>query len=179
VSRRRGQSLSDWTRSVREGAPSRHLTAAEIALIPPELALASDARSVRLTDRAHNPFALGKVLVRGSSIYWHNAPADFTQSSDGRRALLMHELTHVWQYRTGRLSAASYLIWPPNWRYRYAVRERANLDHYAIEAQADIVEDWYRLRAGLPLANALGTKPEAKWLERIVTQTLRPQSLQG
>jgi|GEM_PF-1413917 len=179
MSRRGGQSLGDWGRAVVSGAASRGLSAEEIATIPPELALACDAGSVRIIDRAHNLFALKKVLVRGSAIYWYRAPRDFTKSSGRMRALLMHELAHVWQYRTGRLSAASYLLWPPNWRYRYAVREGVRLDDYAIEAQADIVEDWYRQRAGLSLANVIGEAPTSEWLEWIVTQTLQPQSLRG
>ena len=81
----------------------------------------------------------------------------------------MHELAHVWQYRTKRLSALSYLLDPENWVYRYTVREGVRLDDYPVEAQADMVEDWFRMRIGLAPARYCGTAPTLDWLEAVVT----------
>ena len=126
---------------------ARPLIPDEIALFPHDFTRQFDIASVRLIDRAHNPFALGKILVRGSRIYWPSAPADFTREPLARQALLMHELCHVWQYATRRLSAWRYLTRPRNWIYGYDIRLR-NFDAHAIERQADLLQDWYIINKG-------------------------------
>ena len=159
--------------SVVMGAGARALTVREIALVPEPLRAALDLTRVRLIDRAHNPFALGKILVRGNDVYWPQTPRDFTCASVSMQSLLIHELAHVWQYATGRLSATGYLLRPENWRYRYEVREGARFDDYAIEAQADLVQDWFLVRRGHPPAHCRGAVPTRDWLENVVDFSLR------
>ena len=173
------QTLWEWVESILRGAPERGLTEGERALVPPELAEAINLGAVRIRDRAHNPFALGKLLVRGDVIHWHGAPADVSQAQPAMQALLMHELAHVWQYRTGRLSAWRYLTEPANWRYHYLPNTDLRLDDYAVEEQADIIEDWFRQRQGYPLANWRERPPPAGWLETVVVASLRLRSLRG
>ena len=154
--------------SLLPGAYSRGLTEAELSLVPSEMQKAINLSLVRLINRAHNPFALNKILVRGHDIYWPQMPANFAATKITVQSLLIHELAHVWQYATGRLTAFRYVTQPRNWRYRYEVRPDARLDDYAIEAQADLVQDWFRIRRGLPPSRYRGEPPTRGWIEDIV-----------
>ncbi len=128
----------------------RGLTAQEIALFSQSFTKEFEIERVRLINRYHNPFAKRKILVRGYDIYWENYPEDFTIQSLTVRALLMHELCHVWQYATGRLSLWRYITQPKNWFYGYEFNEAQNFDDYPIEKQADLLQDWYIMNHGLP-----------------------------
>lgn len=131
---------------------SRALLRGEISLIPPSFQAALPLKDIRLISRAHNPFALGKILVRDSKIYWPEAPADFTRESLTLQAILIHELCHVWQYRTDHLTALRYLTRPANWAYKYAYNSTKKFEDYPIEKQADLMQDWYRVNRGGTLA---------------------------
>lgn len=175
--------VSDYLRKLKTGTgEARPLRPSEIALVPPDFAAVVDLRAVRLIDRVHNPFAAGKVLVRGPDIYWPGTPADLSRCGLRTRALFVHELAHVWQYATGRLSAWRYLTTPSDWRYGYEVRQGAGFDDYGVEAQADMVGDWYRMREGAaPVCfrmGALGEPPTLDWLEATIPFA-RPRSLRG
>lgn len=62
--------------------------------------------------RGHLP-----VLTLGDAIYWPEAPADASiRAAD--MALLQHELQHVLDYATGRLTWVGYAVDPRNWTYR-------------------------------------------------------------
>jgi len=104
----------------------RRLTDAERGLLSPGLVAALDAAGAapvivpraawlaRLTWlwRGHVP-----ILTRGHKIYWPGAPQDFS-SRPAAMAVLQHELQHVLDFSTGRLSALGYLLNPRNWTYR-------------------------------------------------------------
>jgi hypothetical protein len=130
-------------------AASRYLTPTEIALFPDDFTRQFECARVRLINRPHNPLARGKILVRGYDIYWANYPEDFTRCALPLQALLVHELCHVWQYATGRLSAFRYLTRPRNWVYGYDIR-RGAFDAHPIEQQADLLQDWFTVNAGGP-----------------------------
>ena len=151
-------------------APSRHLSKPEIAALPPGFTRSFDIKSVTFIDRAHNPFAKNKILCRGHKLYWQNYPQDFTRKPLIIQSLLVHELCHVWQYETDRLSAVRYLIDPRNWFYNYRVKEDAQFDDYPTEKQADLLQDWFLVNSGeAPLRfNANGPKPTRNWLNDIV-----------
>ena len=127
---------------------TRNLTPDEIALFPRGFSAQIDMARLRLIDRTHNPFAIGKIVARGYDLYWQNYPKDFTKLGLPARALLMHELCHVWQYASGRLTAWRYLTRPKNWVYGYAYDPRKGFDDYAIEKQADLLADWYAVNSG-------------------------------
>ena len=112
-----------------------------------------DSDNIVLINRTHNPFARGKILVRGHKIYWPDYPQDFTKTSIFRQALLMHELCHVWQYKTKRLSALKYLLRPAGWTYFYKFSPEKSFDDYPTEKQADLLQDWYLLNTGKPADN--------------------------
>lgn len=151
-------------------AKSRNLTETEITLIPAGFAKAFDIQSVELIDRPHNPFAKSKILCRGSKLYWPDHPDSFTRETLIIQSLLVHELCHVWQYETGRLSAFRYLINPRNWSYSYTMKPEVNFDDYPTEKQADLLQDWFLVnRNASPFRfNRGGPHPTKKWLNDIV-----------
>jgi len=128
--------------------PRRALSPREISLFPNGFTAQLDMSRVRLIDRTHNPFAIGKIVARGYDLYWKDYPEDFTQQSLPVQALLMHELCHVWQYATGRLTAWRYLTRPKNWIYGYEFEACNSFDDYATERQADLLQDWYVVNLG-------------------------------
>lgn len=149
----------------------RHLTEAEIRALPTGFTNQFDIQSVTLIDRAHNPFARNKILCRGPRIYWPNHPRDFTLETLTIQSLLIHELCHVWQYETGRLTAARYLLDPRNWVYSYAVMENADFDDYPTEKQADLLQDWFLVNSSsIPLrhSHSDGKVPSKTWLNKVV-----------
>lgn len=151
--------------------PSRHLTEAEIAGLPQGFTGAFDIKAVQLIDRAHNPFARNKILCRGPRLYWQNHPRDFTREPLLIQSLLVHELCHVWQYATGRLTAFRYLIDPRNWVYAYEVKENAKFDDYPTEKQADLLQDWFLVNSGatpLRFETRNGITPDKDWLNGVV-----------
>jgi len=126
----------------------RGLTSGEMALFPNGFITHLDMDRLRLINRTHNPFTSGKIVARGYDLYWKDYPADFTRQPLSERALLMHELCHVWQYKEGRLTAWSYLTRPKNWAYGYEFDPHKNFGDYAIEKQADLLQDWYNMNHG-------------------------------
>ena len=149
---------------------SRHLSPTEIAHLPTEFTQAFDIKSIRLIDREHNPFARNKIVCRGSRLYWQDHPKNFTREPLLIQSLLVHELCHVWQYETGRLTAFRYLIDPRNWRYSYRVKDAANFDDYPTEKQADLLQDWFLANSGAaPLRfDQNGPEPTRIWLNSVV-----------
>ena len=152
----------------------RPLTPSERALVPEAFARVLPLDSVRIILRAHNPYARRKVLVRGRRIFWPGASADVSREGAGLQTLLVHELAHVWQYETGRLTAFSYLTDPRNWQYGY--RDGAEFESLGVEAQADLVADWWRVCRGLPPLRHIGQPPTREWLESAIPFG-RPPSL--
>ena len=126
----------------------RGLTPNEIDLLPSGFISQIDIERVRLIDRKHNPFIGRKIVARGYDLYWPNYPLDFTAAPPAAQSLLMHELCHVWQYATGRLTAWRYLTRPKNWAYGYEFETSKNFDDYATEKQADLLQDWHNMNCG-------------------------------
>jgi hypothetical protein len=78
--------------------------------------------------------------------------------------LLIHELMHVWQYVHSGSVYISESIWAQRWGggYNYGglaplqlYSEGKGLSAFNFEQQADIIEDYYRWKNGLPLQWAL------------------------
>lgn len=120
---------------------TRALTPDEISSLPDSFTQSFDIARVRLIGRTHNPFARGKILALHYELYWKNYPEDFTALCPSMRSLLMHELCHVWQYETGRLSVWRYLSQPKNWAYGYHYDTSKTFDDYPTEKQADLLQD--------------------------------------
>lgn len=98
--------------------------------------------------------------------------ADFSQADLEAQALLIHEMTHVWlRAQTGSLF--DYLIRGLTERtYDYKLTGQDRFSSFGMEQQADIVEDYFRLRNGLkPQA---GRNPDRTPYDNL----LRPMGIQ-
>ncbi len=123
----------------------RPLSSTEARLLPPPLAEAFDLGEVRIVTRFHTPIAaaLKVTIVRGSRIFWANAPEEATSLAE--RAHLAHELVHVWQYRSLRRFGVELLA---SRVYRYRLESGRTFLSYGYEQQAAIVEDYVRIKDG-------------------------------
>lgn len=102
----------------------------------------------------------GHVHVHPTSPLWSE---DYSQERLGLQALLLHELTHVWQsQRRGRYYLP--LMRHPFCRYDYAVRTGWTFERYGLEQQAEIVRHIYLLRNRYPVPGA----PPLEQLESIL-----------
>jgi hypothetical protein len=139
----------------------RKLTAKEIALAREAFGDKIEYDRVRLSDgpgfnpMAHMAFAKGNPAITiGNTVYFkHDFCPDF--SVPGRNGTsFMHEMTHVWQYRTLGLGAFAVRYadevrqsgLKPNDMYKYAEGE-TKFTEAMLEAQAQMVGDYYRARA--------------------------------
>ena len=104
---------------------TRSVTAAERAALSPGLwdALLAAGAFPRIV-AAPSPFARVSYLWRGHTpvltlgdrIFWGRAPDDCSRAP-AAMALLQHELQHVLDYATGRMSWFSYAANPRDWTY--------------------------------------------------------------
>ncbi len=105
--------------------------------------------------RGHTP-----VLTLGDRIYWGRAPDDCSRQP-AAMALLQHELQHVLDYATGRMSWLSYALRPKDWIYdlpagaldwaRLGAEQRAVLAERLWRAERKgAADETARLRAVLP-----------------------------
>lgn len=73
--------------------------------------------------------------------------------------VFIHELVHIWQYRTYGAVYISEALWAQRWGggYNYGgndalkLNDNIGLSAFNFEQQADIVEDYFRLQNDLPL----------------------------
>ncbi len=134
----------------------RLLTEGERGLARSIFGAAIDLDRVRLHHRAWWPFQPRNTVMAPDGHIWFHPKGDayracFADMALHLRALLVHELVHVWQHQRG-------LILPlrrhPFCRYDYAVRVGWRLDRYGIEQQAEIVEHVFLLRHGATVPGA-------------------------
>lgn len=140
----------------------RSLSPAEKAALPPGL-LAQMPDDVTLV-AAHHPLSVlsrwfrgyALILVRHRRIFWPGLPDDLSRNPV-QLAVLAHELVHVWQYRTG-MTLLSYMLRDVIGhlgRYSYRIIPGKPYRDYGYEQQAAMMEDWVRLKNGLPLRHGL------------------------
>jgi hypothetical protein len=137
----------------------RNLTPGEIARLSPGLwsALQAAGAHPRLVAKV-SPFARAASLWRGEApiltlgvrVFWPGLPADLSRAgSGGHIAVLQHELQHVLDFATGRLSVLRYAVDPRNWSYGYTLVEGRPFYAYGAEQRASMAEDLWRLDHGL------------------------------
>lgn len=126
----------------------RPLTAGEAAIAESMFGGAVDLACVRLHHAKW--FALqpawvvmapdGGIWFHPNGYLWRD---DFAVADLDLRALLVHELVHVWQHQSGICLP---LRRPPFARYGYRLKPGKRFARYGLEQQARIVEDAYRAR---------------------------------
>ncbi len=126
----------------------RGLTAGERVIAAAVFGTALDPDRVRLRAAKWFMFQPAWVTMAPDGDVWFHPNSglwrdDFSTQVLPLRALLVHELTHVWQVQTG---VNLILQRRPFARYRYELVADKPFAAYGIEQQASIVEDWYRAR---------------------------------
>lgn len=90
----------------------------------------------------------GQVWIHPRSTIWRE---DFSFATRELQALLIHELTHVWQTQRGvNLPLRRH----PFCRYHYRLTPGWSLERYGLEQQAEIVRHAFMLREGLAVPGA-------------------------
>lgn len=139
------------------GVEGRPLTRREEALLRPWFRDAIDYADVRVVDA---PFSSlqpdGAYMTPRGRMY---APGDLYRADFGdpdagiaMQAVFIHEMTHVWQYQSGKdLIAEAMLTYLEHHgdyerSYAYQLDPSRDLLDYGVEQQASIIEDYFLIR---------------------------------
>jgi hypothetical protein len=133
----------------RLGSPRwRPLTAGEIAMASLLFRDAIDYRRVRIHARRYMPFQPKNcAMTPNGHLYFHASCFldDYAQASVTNQHWFLHEMVHVWQHQLGypvRLRGAVRVGLP----YHYDLRDGATLADYNMEAQGDLLADYFVLK---------------------------------
>ena len=128
---------------------ARGLTAGEIAMASRLLGDAIDYARVRVHNRRYLPLVQPKncAMTPNGSIYFHHSCylPDYTAGDPPTIHWFMHEMVHVWQHQLGypvRLRGAIRI----GLSYHYELRPGATLADYNMEAQGDLLADYFALK---------------------------------
>ena len=128
----------------------RSLTPGETAMAERLFGAAIDYPRVRIYNRRYLPFGLQPVncaMTPNGHMFFHQSCClvDFSAGSEHARHWFMHEMTHVWQHQLGypvRLRGALRI----GLRYSYKLALDKSLADYNMEAQGDLLADYFVLR---------------------------------
>jgi len=126
----------------------RTLTADEIAMASLLFRDAVHYRLVRIHARRYMPFQPRNcAMTPNGSMYFHRSCflPDYTRGDPAVVHWFMHEMVHVWQHQLGypvRLRGAIRI----GLSYQYELREGAQLSDYNMEAQGDLLADYFALK---------------------------------
>jgi hypothetical protein len=129
---------------------ARPLTPGETAMVALLFGAAIDPARVRVHNRPYLPFGLQPTncaMTPNGSIYFHHSCflPDYAAADLPAKHWFMHEMVHVWQHQLGypvRLRGAVRI----GLRYHYTLREGALLADYNMEAQGELLADYFALR---------------------------------
>jgi hypothetical protein len=147
--------MADKKRGLTQGEKAlvRAIFPAEIEKVVDDVLLSDGAGrnpipAIAFMNRANHALTLGKTIYFGRQY-----ADDFSIGGDGSKGLLLHEMVHVWQY--ARLGIAGFLA-----RYArefvsvrfqagrmYEYKSRAPFGPARLEAQAQMVQDYFLARA--------------------------------
>ena len=139
-------------------ATDRPLTGGERTLAASIFGDAIDYEAVTIRHRRWWPFQPRNILMAPCG-HVHVAPngtlwsEDYAREKIGLQALLLHELTHVWQ---AQVRGKYYLVLMrhPFCRYAYSVKAGWPFTRYGLEQQGEIVRHTFLLRRGLTVPGA-------------------------
>lgn len=127
---------------------ARPLTEGEIALASLLFKDAINYTRVRVFNRRYIPFQPKNcAMTPNGSMYFHHSCFldDYAQANVSGQHWFMHEMVHVWQHQLGypvRLRGAVRIQLP----YHYDLHEGATLSDYNMEAQGDLLADYFVLK---------------------------------
>lgn len=162
---------------LRQGRPRhRPLTAGETAMAASLFGDAIDYPRVRIFNRRYLPFGLQPrncAMTPNGSIYFHKSCCllDFSTGSEHARHWFMHEMVHVWQHQLGypvRLRGAFRI----GLSYHYRLAMGKSLRDYNMEAQGDLLADYF-------LLSTTGPSPALRQPEYAGSLALYEQVLAG
>lgn len=129
---------------------ARSLTSGEIAMAATIFRDAIDYAAVRIYARPYLWCGLqpkNVAMAPDGHIYFHPTTYldDFSTANGRIRRWFIHEMTHVWQFQLG---------YPVKWRgairigldYRYALSADRRLGNYNMEAQGELLADYFSLK---------------------------------
>ena len=126
----------------------RPLSEAEIAMASLLFRDAIDYRRVRIYNRRYMPFQPRNcAMTPNGNIYFHQSCflPDYTRGDPPAIHWFMHEMVHVWQHQLGypvRLRGMVRI----GLSYGYTLGEDATLADYNMEAQGDLLADYFVLK---------------------------------
>ncbi|QYF92081.1 Rhs element Vgr protein [Massilia sp. PAMC28688] len=126
----------------------RFLTEGEVAMASLLFKDAVDYRRVRIHRRRYMPFQPSNcAMTPNGAMYFHGSCFldDFAVGTEHARHWFMHEMVHVWQHQLGyavRARGAIRLGLP----YHYDLDPGKTLADYNMEAQGDLLADFFVLR---------------------------------
>jgi hypothetical protein len=126
----------------------RPLTTGEIAMASLLFRDAIDYQRVRIHSRRYMPFQPKNcAMTPNGHLYFHASCFldDYAKASVTNQHWFLHEMVHVWQHQLGypvRLRGAVRIGLP----YHYDLHEDATLADYNMEAQGDLLADYFVLK---------------------------------
>jgi hypothetical protein len=126
----------------------RALTEGEIAMASLLFRDAIDYERARIHARRYMPFQPKNCcMTPNGSMYFHRSCflPDYTRGDPAVVHWFLHEMVHVWQHQLGypvRLRGALRI----GLSYRYELRPDATLADYNMEAQGDLLADYFALK---------------------------------
>jgi hypothetical protein len=132
----------------------RSLTKGEIELVHTVFGKTVNPHNVKIFNRSYmGIFGRGGAISPNGYVYIDEPELvpDYSVSPE-LQALLIHEMTHVWQYQQGRnVRLEALRAWrASDYKYKsiyaYDIDAHARFSRYNLEQQAEIVEDYYRAR---------------------------------
>ena len=143
--------IGSSTHQVATKAEDRDLTSGEIAMLRQVFGSSVDYGSVKLHNHGYWMFfgfqPDDTATAPNGEIYMPADlfEADFSVVPDDRKRLLVHEMTHVWQYQLGY--PVKQVRGPrPGMSYRYVLAAGKHFCDYNMEAQGNILADYYLLK---------------------------------
>lgn len=129
---------------------NRALTAGEVALTSALFGAAVDVAQVRIFNRRYLPFGLQPkncAMAPNGRLYFHASCFldDYSAGDIHAQHWFLHEMVHVWQHQLGypvRLRGALRM----GLGYRYRLRAGATLADFNMEAQGDLLADYFVLK---------------------------------
>lgn len=129
---------------------ARPLSAGEIAMAAALFGAAIDYSRVRIHNRRYLPLGLQPrncAMTPNGSIYFHRScfRDDFSTGDAHAKHWFIHEMVHVWQHQLGypvRLRGAVRI----GLTYRYELGPDKTLADYNMEAQGDLLADYFVLK---------------------------------
>ena len=90
-------------------------------------------------------------------------------------ATLQHELQHVLDYRTGRLTGLGYLLDPREWIYGIELDTTINFDRLGAEQRAALAERLWLAENGFGADNADKLRSLIPWAQTVGSPTVGVQ----